>query len=303
MVHVLSDDDTGPVLRDLIDAALTYKRAPNRAAGLLAGKRVALLFEQPSTRTRVSLEAAIDAMGGHAVVLRGDELQLGRGETIEDTARVLSRYVHAVALRTGAHERLERFAAAATVPVINALTERFHPCQALADIVTVAERKKSLDGVVLAYLGDGNNIAHSLMLSGAYAGLRVRVACPPGRDPDPGVVARARRAAASSGGAIEVGHDPRACAAGADVLYTDVWVSMGREGRDERPEDVFGPYRLGPERVADAAPDAIVMHCLPAHRGEEVAAEVIDGPRSVVWDQAGNRLFAQMALLSWLLVR
>jgi ornithine carbamoyltransferase len=240
-------------------------------------------------------------MGGHAVVLRGDELQLGRGETIEDTGRVLSRYVDAVAVRTFAQDRLVRLAAAASVPVINALSDHEHPCQCLADLQTIREAKGALAGVALGYVGDGNNVAHSLLLGGAKMGMHVRVATPERYAPAPEVVERSRALAAEAGGSVSVGYVVAEAVAGADVVYTDVWASMGREAEAESRAEVFARYRVDEETVALAADDAIVMHCLPAHRGEEIAADVLDGPRSVVWDQAENRVHTQKALLARLL--
>ena len=288
-------------LTALLDAADKAKARPRSLARVLDDKRIALIFEKPSTRTRVSFEAAVTSMGGDAIVLRGDELQLGRGETIEDTGRVLSRYVDAIVVRTFEQERLERLAAAASVPVVNALSDYSHPCQALADLQTVRENKDKLEGVVLAYLGDGNNVVHSLLFGGTKLGMHVRVATPAGYGPDPRVVEVGRDAATRSGGSVTVTEVVAEAASGADVLYTDVWASMGQEEEAEGRRGAFERYRVdrGVLELADA--DAIVMHCLPAHRGEEIAADVIDGPRSVVWDQAENRLHTQKALLAWLL--
>jgi ornithine carbamoyltransferase len=295
------DDLTPEELDHLVDAAEKAKKKPASLRDALAGKQVALIFEKPSTRTRVSFEAAVATMGGHAIVLRGDELQLGRGETIEDTGRVLSRYVDAIVVRTFGQDRLERLAAAASVPVVNALSDFSHPCQCLADLQTIKEKKGRLNGIVLAYLGDGNNVAHSLMFGGAKAGMDVRVASPDGFGPFPQVVERAREIAARQGGKIEATDVVAEAATGADVLYTDVWASMGQEDEAEGRKDVFEHYQLNEATVKLASEDAIVMHCLPAHRGEEIAAEVLDGPRSVVWDQAENKLHALKALLAWLL--
>jgi ornithine carbamoyltransferase len=300
--HFLSIDDLAPQdLHHLLELAAKAKQSPGDQAAALAGRSVALIFEKPSTRTRVSFEVAVAALGAHPVVLSSSELQLGRGETIEDTGRVLSRYVDAVALRTFGQERLEALAAAASIPVINALSDYEHPCQVLADLLTVIERKGEPAGRILAFLGDGNNVAHSLLLGGAMLGMRVRVATPHGYEPIPQVVKRAEEIAAETGGAIEVTNDPKTAAQGADVLYTDVWASMGQEREHDERVLVFSPFRLDSEAVSRAADDAIVLHCLPAHRGEEIADEVIDGPRSAVWDQAENRLHTQKALLLWLL--
>jgi ornithine carbamoyltransferase len=297
----LADDDlTLQEQREILDAAAEVKKSPEAWRERLRGKQVALVFEKPSTRTRVSFEVAVSSMGGHAVVLRGDELQLGRGETIEDTGRVLSRYVDAIVIRTFGQERLTELASGAAVPVVNALSDRYHPCQALADLMTIEERKGGLQGVTLAYVGDGNNVAHSLLLAGAMAGLEVRVATPEGFEPDPQVVQRAAEIAGAERRIIDTRVVAEA-ADGADVLYTDVWASMGFEKEAEDRRAAFEKYRIDEETLARGAPDAIVMHCLPAHRGEEISAEVLDGPRSAVWDQAENRLHAQKALLDFLL--
>ena len=288
-------------LEELFDGADSVKKRPKSWSDRLAGKHVALIFEKPSTRTRVSFEVAVTALGGDAVVLRGDELQLGRGETVEDTGRVLSRYVDAIVVRTFAQTRLEELAAGASVPVVNALSDYSHPCQGLADLHTVRERIGKLSGVSLAYLGDGNNVAHSLMFGGGLAGMHVRVACPAAYQPDAGVVERSSRIAAEHGGSVTVTPVVAEAVAGAAVLYTDVWASMGQESESEERRATLERYRLDEDVLALAADDAIVMHCLPAHRGEEISAALLDGPRSVVWDQAENRLHTQKALLAWLL--
>lgn len=296
------DDLAVDELRQLLTEAAKIKKAPSRYKNLLAGQQVALIFEKPSTRTRVSFEAGVSSMGGHAIVLRGEELQLGRGETIEDTGRVLSRYVDAIVVRTFEQERLERLAAAASVPVINALSDQSHPCQALADLLTIQEHRTSkLKGMSLAYIGDGNNVAHSLLIAGTKMGMDVRVATPEGYAPDTDVVTRAREIAAHSEGKVIVTDLVAEAASGAQVLYTDVWASMGRESEAEARAGVFEPYQINADMVAMAARDVMVMHCLPAHRGQEIAAEIMDGNLSVVWDQAENRLHTQKALLSLLL--
>jgi ornithine carbamoyltransferase len=298
----LSIDDLTPEELDrLLELSAAVKESPEAYGERLRGRSVAMIFEKPSTRTRVSFEVAIASMGGHPVSLAGAELQLGRGETIEDTGRVLSRYVDAIVLRTFEQERLESLAGAASVPVINALSDFEHPCQCLADLLTARERKGRLAGRTLAYLGDGNNVTHSLLLGGAKLGMRVRVATPPGFEPIPQVVHRAEEIAEQTGGAVEAGHDAISTATGADVLYTDVWASMGQEAEADERSLVFPAYRLDEKAVALAAADVIVMHCLPAHRGQEITDEVIDGPSSVVWDQAENRMHTQKALLLWLL--
>ncbi len=295
------DDVTASELDYLLELAEKAKVSPGDFAERLRGKSVAMIFEKPSTRTRVSFEVAVAEAGGHPVVLSGGELQLGRGETIEDTGRVMSRYVDAIVLRTFEQERLEVLADAASVPVVNALSDFEHPCQCLADLLTVREKKGDLAGLTLAYLGDGNNVAHSLLLGGALAGMRVRVATPPGFEPIPQVVQRAEEICTETGGSVAVMHDPEAAAVGADVLYTDVWASMGQEAEADDRSLVFLSYRIDQAAVDRAKDDVIVLHCLPAHRGQEITDEVIDGPLSAVWDQAENRLHTQKALLVWLL--
>ena len=298
----LSVDDLSPKeLQSVLDEAAAIKKKPQSVASELEGSQVALIFEKPSTRTRVSFEAAVATMGGHPIVLRGDELQLGRGETIEDTGRVLSRYVDAIVVRTFGQDRLERLADASTVPVINALSDFEHPCQCLADLQTIEEKKGELAGIKLGYVGDGNNVAHSLMFGGTKLGMEVRVACPPGHEPFPQVVERSSEIAAETGGKVASSNVVAEVAMGADVLYTDVWASMGQEDETESRRKTFEHYQINTMITDMAAEDAIVMHCLPAHRGEEISADVLDGPRSVVWDQAENRLHSQKALLAWLL--
>jgi ornithine carbamoyltransferase len=294
----LSVDDLSPKeLGSLLDLAADVKARPETYAGRLEGRSIALIFEKPSTRTRVSFEVGVAQLGAHPVVLSSTELQLGRGETIEDTGRVLSRYLDAIVLRTFEQERLEVLAAAADVPVINSLSDFEHPCQVLADLLTIRERLGALEGRTLTYLGDGNNVAHSLLLGGAKAGMRVRVATPPGFEPIPQVVQRATETAAGTGGAVEVTNDPVEAAQQADVLYTDVWASMGQEAEVDERLLVFTPYRVTQALVGSAADEVVVLHCLPAHRGQEIEASVIDGPRSAVWEQAENRLHTQKALL------
>jgi ornithine carbamoyltransferase len=295
------DDVSAEELEHLLQLSAKVKASPGDYEGRLAGTSVALIFEKPSTRTRVSFEVAVSSLGGHPVALSGQELQLGLGETLEDTGRVLSRYVDCVVVRTFEQERLEALSSAADVPVVNALSDYEHPCQVLADLLTIREKKGDTRGLTLAYLGDGNNVAHSLLLGGAKAGMRVRVGTPPGYEPIPLVVHRAERIARGTGGSAEVGNDAARTVAGADVLYTDVWASMGQEEEHAERVLVFTSYRIDRDAVEVAADDVIVMHCLPAHRGEEITDEVIDGPRSVVWDQAENRLHTQKALLLWLL--
>jgi ornithine carbamoyltransferase len=298
------DDLSSRELTDLLDDASAMKAKPDQHTDALIGRHVALVFEKPSTRTRVSMEVAVTSLGGHAVVLRGDELQLGRGEAIEDTGRVLSRYVDAIAVRTFGQERLEALAAGATIPVINLLSNQSHPCQALADLLTMQEHvTEKLSGTSLAYLGDGNNVAHSLLIAGAKVGMDVRVASPSGYQPDRDVVQRARDIAAHTDGKVIVTDLVAEAAEGADVLYTDVWTSMGQENESDERAEILKGFQIDESVVSVASPNVKVMHCLPAHRGEEISAEVMDGPRSVVWDQAENRLHAQKALLVWLLAQ
>ncbi len=297
----LSIADLAPEeLVGLLDAADKAKARPSSWDSKIAGKQVALIFEKPSTRTRVSFEVAVSSMGGHALILRSDELQLGRGETVEDTGRVLARYVDALVVRTFEQERLEELALASDVPVINALSDRSHPCQALADMQTIREKKSALEGLSLAYVGDGNNVAHSLLLAGSKLGMHVRVATPAGYAPRSDIVSMSQQAAIDSGGSVTVTEVVAEAVAGADVLYTDVWASMGQAESEARTK-VFERFQLSSDAVDLADDEVIVMHCLPAHRGEEISEDVMDGPRSVVWDQAENRLHTQKALLAWLL--
>jgi ornithine carbamoyltransferase len=299
--HFLVDDDLSPAeLEQVLDLADKMKLDRYSAKPLAGPQSVAVIFEKPSTRTRLSFEAGIAELGGHPIIVDARSTQLGRGETIEDTAKVLSRYVSAIVIRTFGQDRIEQLAAAATVPVVNALTDYAHPCQALADLLTIREHKGGLSGLTLAYLGDGNNMSHSLLLAGAAAGMRVRVASPAGYEPIAQVVGRANQIGERTGGAAVVTHDPLEAATGADVLYTDVWASMGQEEESDTRQLVFQPYQLDERAVAAAREDVLVLHCLPAHRGEEIAASVIDGERAAVWDQAENRLHVQKALLSFL---
>ncbi len=300
--HFLADDDLSPAEQaQVLDLAAELKRQRYDGPKPLAGKAVAIVFEKPSTRTRLSFEIGVAELGGHPVVIDAGTTQLGRGETIEDTARVMSRYVSAIVIRTFGDDRIRALASASDVPVVNALTDGYHPCQVLADLQTVRERRGRTAGLTLAYLGDGaNNMAHSYLLGGAMAGMAVRIGSPEQYRPDEDVVQRAR----AYGTEVLVTADPHEAAEGADVLCTDVWVSMGNEsgtaGEQERRREL-APYALDDKAVASAADDVVVLHCLPAHRGEEIAASVIDGPHSAVWDEAENRLHAQKALLAWLL--
>jgi ornithine carbamoyltransferase len=294
------DDLTAQELASVLSLAGKLKADRHMHTDVLAGRAAALIFEKSSTRTRVSFEVGVAQLGGHPITLSSGDLQLGRGETIEDTGRVLSRYVDVIVLRTFEQERLEALADAASVPVVNALSDFEHPCQALADLLTIEEHLGSLSGRVLTYVGDGNNVAHSLLLAGAKAAMTVRIATPAGFEPIPQVVARAEEIAAETGGAVEVGTEPAAAAAGAHVLYTDVWASMGQEEEAEERALIFRPYQLNEALIDAADPDVLVMHCLPAHRGEEIADRAIDGEHSVVFDQAENRLHSQKALLVFL---
>ena len=302
--HFLRDDDLTPAEQAEVLALATAMKADRLAFRPLRGPRaVALLFDKPSLRTRVSFTVGVGELGGLPLEIDTTKTHLGRGETIADLARVLPRQVAAITWRTSGQERIEELASAATVPVINALTDEFHPCQILADLQTVAEHRGPLPGRALTYVGDGaNNMAHSYLLGGATAGMHVRVASPAGYQPDPSIVARAQEIAARTGGSAAVLDDPAVAAKGADVLATDVWVSMGMTDAPERTA-ALAAYQVNGELLALAAPDAIVLHCLPAHRGQEITAAVLDGPASVVWDQAENRLHAQKALLAWLLER
>ncbi|HEY8479862.1 MAG TPA: ornithine carbamoyltransferase [Spirillospora sp.] len=300
--HFLRDDDLTPAEQaEVLDLAARVKKDRFGFRPLEGPRSVAVLFDKPSTRTRISFTVGIAELGGNPLVMDAGTSQLGRGETIADTARVLERQVSAIVWRTSGQARIEEMAAGTAVPVVNALTDEFHPCQVLADLQTIREAKGGLAGAVLAYFGDGaNNMAHSYLLGGATAGLHVRVATPASLPPDPAVAARATEIAAATGGSVTVTSDPVQAAKGADVLATDTWVSMGQDGKDT---SLFEPYAVTEDLVAHASSDAIVLHCLPAYRGKEIAASVLDGPRSRVWDEAENRLHAQKALLVWLLER
>jgi ornithine carbamoyltransferase len=303
--HFLRDDDLSPhEQRDVLELAAELKKNPLSHRTLEGPRGVAVIFDKNSTRTRFSFEMGIAQLGGHAVVVEGRSTQLGREETLADTAKVLSRYVDAIVWRTFGQDRLIEMASTATVPVINALSDEFHPCQMLADLQTIAERKGALRGLRLSYFGDGaNNMAHSLMLGGVTAGIHVTIAAPDGFAPARSVVADAERRAVVSSASITLTADAAAAAAGADVLVTDTWTSMGQE--DDRLDRVqpFRPFQLNAELLSLADPEAIVLHCLPAHRGYEITDDVIDGSHSAVWDEAENRLHAQKALLVWLLER
>jgi len=303
--HFLRDDDlTHTEQLEVLDLADRMKQDRFGSLPLAGPRAVAVLFDKPSTRTRVSFSVGIAELGGYPLVIDASSSQLGRGEPIEDTTRVLDRQAVAIVWRTFGQDRIEAMAAVSRVPVVNGLTDEFHPCQLLADLQTVRERKGALPGLVLTYLGDGaNNVAHSCLLAGATAGMHVRVSSPEGFDPLPDVLRDAGKRAADTGGSVAHLRDPAQACAGADVLVTDTWVSMGMEAEQAARERPFVPYGLTEDRVAEAAADPVVLHCLPAYRGKEIAASVIDGPHSAVWDEAENRLHAQKALLSWLLER
>ncbi|MGY1729852.1 ornithine carbamoyltransferase [Geodermatophilus sp. SYSU D01062] len=310
--HLTRDDDLTPDEQaEVLALAAELKRTrhtdaaptPLRAANGVP-RAVAVLFDKPSTRTRVSFSIGVAELGGYPLVIDAGSSQLGRGEPVEDTTRVLDRQVAAIVWRTFGQDRLETMAATSRVPVVNALTDDFHPCQILADLQTVAEHKGSLAGRSLTYLGDGaNNMAHSYLLGGATAGMHVRIGSPEEYQPAPDVLKRAAEIAAETGGSVQWTADAAAAADGADVLATDTWVSMGQEDEYDTRVAPFLPYAVDDAALARAADDALVLHCLPAYRGKEIAAEVIDGPQSVVWDEAENRLHAQKALLTWLLER
>jgi ornithine carbamoyltransferase len=291
--HFLTGDElTSAELTSLLDRAIELKR-DRLASHALDGRSVALIFDKPSTRTRISFEVGVSELGGHPVVLREGEMQMSRGESIRDTALVLSRYVHAIAVRTGPHETVEALAEYSGVPVINMLTSEHHPCQALADLMTLRERFGDLTGLRLAYVGDGNNVAHSLMVLGAKAGMEVVVATPAELAPSDAVLR-------SVDGAVSLTDDPAAASDGADAIYTDVWVSMGDEAEASRRRELLAPYRLDERLLEHASERAVALHCLPAHPGEEISEGVLYGERSAIWDQAENRLHAQKALLEFL---
>jgi ornithine carbamoyltransferase len=289
--HFLTGEELdAAALGALLERADELKRGreAGEGAGVLAGRSVGLVFERPSTRTRISFEVGVAELGATPLILRGDELQLSRGESISDTGRVLSRYLHGIVVRAGSHDVVEELAGVSEVPVINGLTPRHHPCQVLADLLTLRERFSSLEGLRVAYVGDGNNVARSLAILGRTAGVEVVIAAPPGYQLEDGLGA-------------ELTDDPHAAAAGADALYTDVWVSMGDEAEAKLRRSDLAPYQLNAELLAAASERAIVLHCLPAHPGEEITEDVLYGERSAVWDQAENRLHAQKALLESLL--
>jgi ornithine carbamoyltransferase len=295
--HFLSLADYSPEeIRGLLDLAKKVKSDPAAYRDALDGKKIALIFEKPSTRTRVSFEAGMADLGGKSLVLSSVDLQLGRGETVADTAQVLSRYVDGVMARVFHQKTLEDLATG-TIPVINGLSDLLHPCQALADLLTLEEKRGGLAGQKMTYVGDGNNVAHSLIHICAKMGVAIHLACPEGHDPDEKIL----NVAKGWGGHVEVMRDPGAAVQGADAVYTDVWASMGQEAEAEERRTIFSDYQVNGPLFGKAKPDAIFLHCLPAHRGEEVTNEVVDHERSVVFDQAENRLHAQKALMLFLL--
>ena len=306
--HFLRDDDLTPSEQhEVLDLAIALKRDRFAKQPLAGPRTVAIMFDKSSTRTRISFATGVTELGGSPLVIESGASQLGRGESVADTTEVLTRMVSTIVWRTFGQSRIEEMAAHATVPVINALTDEFHPCQILADLQTIAEHTggladgdPALAGRSLAYLGDGaNNMAHSYLLGGATAGMDVRIAAPASHLPEAGVVRRAEQIASTTGGSITITDDPRAAARGASAVLTDTWVSMGQEGEDGRGQDTFAHYQVT-EELMDLS-GGIFLHCLPAYRGKEVTAAVIDGPRSAVWDEAENRLHAQKALMTWLL--
>lgn len=303
--HFLRDDDLSPAEQaEVLDLADRFKAERFEHRPLAGPRPVAVIFDKPSTRTRVSFANGIAELGGYPLVIDAQTSQLGRGEPIEDTTRVLDRQVAAIVWRTFGQHRIEAMAAVSRVPVVNALTDQFHPCQLLADLQTIREHKGALAGLTLTYLGDGaNNMAHSFLLAGATAGMHIRIGSPADFEPDAAILAAAERIAARTGGSAAHQSDPAAAADGADVLATDTWVSMGHESEAAERTGPFTAYAVDEAALARAATGAIVLHCLPAYRGHEIAAAVVDGPASVVWDEAENRLHAQKALLSWLIGR
>jgi ornithine carbamoyltransferase len=280
----------------LLTLAQKVKKSPAKFRESLSGQCLAMVFDKSSTRTRVSFEVGMTQLGGHALYLSGNDLQLGRGETTADTARILSGYTQGIMVRTFAHKTVEELAESAKVPVINGLTDQHHPCQILADLLTLLEKFKKLKGLYLIFIGDGNNVAHSLMIGTALVGVNLKVVCPPAYQPDAEILRWAQKQAGKTQAHIEVTHSVKGSVKGADAVYTDVWTSMGQENEKEKRLRDFQGFQVNEELMAES-PKALFFHCLPAHRGEEVSAGVIDGKKSVVWDQAENRLYAQKALL------
>lgn len=304
MRHFLRDDDLTPAEQaDVLDLAAQLKATPYADKPLAGPRTVAIIFDKPTLRTQASFVAGVAELGGHPMVVDGNLAQIGTRESIADVARVLGRQASLIVWRTHDQSRIDEMAAYAGVPVVNALTDQFHPCQTLADLLTVREHKGATAGLTMTFLGDAaSNMSHSYLLSGATAGMHVRVSGPESYRPDAGYLARAQEIAASTGGSAEFVGDPAEAASGADVLITDTWVSMGKEQESADRAQVFAPWRLD-ERLLGLGNDAIVMHCLPAYRGKEITAEVLDGPRSVIWDEAENRRHAQKAVMAWLLAK
>jgi ornithine carbamoyltransferase len=300
--HFLADDDLSASEQlAILDLADTLRADPYSLRPFTGPRTVVMLFDKPSTRTRISFETAIAELGGHPMIMDATLSQLGRGESISDTARVLGRHVAAIVWRTSGQERLQEMADHAGVPVINGLTDQYHPCQVLADLQTIRDHKQQLAGLSLAYVGDGaNNMAHSYLLGGSLAGMHVRIGAPPGFHPDPEIVNRAQHLASRSGGSVQVLQEAKDAVVDADVVATDTWISMGQEGSRRDREAIFVPYAVTTALLDLADREAIVLHCLPAYRGKEIDAAVIDGPRSVVWDEAENRRHVQKALLAFL---
>lgn len=295
----LSDLGSGE-MKQLIEETLRLKNSTSGEKPL-QGKSIGMIFTKSSTRTRIGFELGMYQLGGYAMQLRSDEIQLGRGESLEDTAKIMSRYMDGLVVRTDDHQMVEDLAEAASIPIINGLTDKYHPCQAVADYATLLENKKSLENIKLAYVGDGNNVAHSLITGAALLGMEIRVASPEGYGPDADVVAKAKEIGGATGAKLTLTDDPKEAAGGADAVYTDVWVSMGQENEAVSRREAFGGYYVDDNLMKLAKPDCVVMHCLPAHRGEEIAASVIDGPQSIVFDQAENKLHAQKAILKMVL--
>ena len=298
-IHELSSDD----IRHVLDRSAWLKKAQKDGTvhHPLRGKSLGMIFEKSSTRTRVSFEVGIYQLGGQALFLSAQDLQMGRGEPVADTARTLSRYLDGLMIRTYAQKTVEELAKHATIPVINGLTDLHHPCQALADLFTIQEKRGTLKGLRFCYVGDGNNMAHSLIEACAKVGMHMALACPPGYEPDAGIMREAKQAAAQTGAELILTSEPKKAAANADVLYTDVWASMGQEQEHAQRVKAFAGYQIDEKLMKAAAANTMVMHCLPAHRGEEIAAAVIDGPNSVVFDQAENRLHTQKAVMEILM--
>jgi ornithine carbamoyltransferase len=304
MRHLLTLADlSSEEIKQLVQLAGELKRELKDGGNrpLLQGKTLGMIFQRPSLRTRVSFEVATSQLGGEALYLSPQEIQLGERESVQDVARVLSRYVDGLVARVYAHRQLEELAASASVPVINGLSERAHPCEILGDLLTIQEKRGTLKGLKLAYVGDGNNIAHSLLLGASMVGMEIRLATPQGYSPRAQVLEQAREWASQTGATVVVGGDARHAVEGVDVIYTDVWASMGREAEREARLRTFRPYQVNRELVALAKPDVIILHCLPARRGEEITGEVLDGPRSIVGDQAENKLHMHKAILAHLL--